>query len=245
MIRVTVIDDNIEICAHIESCLHQFELKYNQEIEVEPYTSSDAFLQAIQQNHEVYDLIFLDVELDQKSGIDLANYIRYEKKDELQQIVFISGKSSYSLSLHDVHPLDFLIKPFSEIDLERVMTRYLKISGRWTDSFFYQQGGDTIKIKVSEIWYFSVLNKEVMMHTNSGIVSFHGSLREIDKQLRKDSFLYIHHSYLVNPEYVKIFEYDQVTLYDDTVLPIGSSRRVDICKKRMEWQNARKGKRLI
>ena len=105
-----------------------------------------------------------------------------------------------------------MIKPFSEIDLERVMTRYLKISGRWTDSFFYQQGGDTIKIKVSEIWYFSVLNKEVMMHTNSGIVSFHGSLREIDKQLRKDSFLYIHRSYLVNPEYVKIFEYDQVTL---------------------------------
>ena len=88
MIRVTVIDDNIEICAHIESCLHQFELKYNQEIEVEPYTSSDAFLQAIQQNHEVYDLIFLDVELDQKSGIDLANYIRLYFWKKLLQSFF-------------------------------------------------------------------------------------------------------------------------------------------------------------
>ena len=101
MIRIAVVDDDIKICSHIERYMTSFSKKYNQKIEVEPYTSSEGFFKSIQENHEVYDLIFLDIEVDEKTGIDIAKYIRYVMQDELQQIVYISGKTDYSLSLHD------------------------------------------------------------------------------------------------------------------------------------------------
>lgn len=240
VIRIAVVDDVVEICSHIERYMQHFSLKYDQKIEVEPYTSSSAFFKGIKENHEVYDLIFLDIELDEKTGIDIANYIRYEQQDELQQIVYISGKSTYSLALHDTHPLDFLVKPLQENKLEKIMLRFLKISGRWTDTFSYQIGRDIIKVKIIDIQYFIVNNKEIIIHTIHGEDTFHGSLKQIERQLRKYNFLYIHRSYLVNAAYIKIYEYDRVILYDETYLPIGSSKRAEICRKRMELQRFKK-----
>ena len=104
MIRIAVVDDDIKICSHIERYMTSFSKKYNQKIEVEPYTSSEGFFKSIQENHEVYDLIFLDIEVDEKTGIDIAKYIRYVMQDELQQIVYISGKlitvSHYMILTH-------------------------------------------------------------------------------------------------------------------------------------------------
>lgn len=219
----------------------KFLSKYNQKIEVEPYTSSEGFFKSIQENHEVYDLIFLDIEVDEKTGIDIAKYIRYVMQDELQQIVYISGKTDYSLSLHDTHPLDFIVKPIKDEQLEKVIIRYMKISGHWTNVFSYQVGRDTVKIKINEIRYFSVVNKDVVIHTIKDEDCFRGSIREIEESLRKYNFLYIHRSYLVNPMYIKIYEYDQVILNDGkTKLPIGSSKRAEICKKRIELQRIKK-----
>ena len=240
MIRIAIVDDDVQICSHIEKYMLNFSVKHNRKVEVEPYTSSSAFFKAISENNEVYDLIFLDIELDEKTGIDIAEFIRYVKHDELQQIIYISGNSSYSISLHDTHPLDFIVKPIHDEQLEKVIVRYLKISGHWTDTFSYQIGGDIINVKISDIRFFSVVNKEIIIHTTTGEESFRGSLHDIEQQLRQYNFLYIHRSYLVNSIYIKIFEYDQVILSDKTKLPIGSSRRVEICKKRMELQRVKK-----
>lgn len=114
MLRVAVIDDQIGVCSYIEECLTEISRRIGQPIETEPYTRSSTFLEALRARHEVFDLIFLDIELDESSGIDIANVIRYEILDELQPIVYISGKTEYSLSLHDSHPLGFLIKPLQQ-----------------------------------------------------------------------------------------------------------------------------------
>lgn len=242
MIRIAVVDDDVYICSHIENYMMSFSENHNQKVEVEPYSTSEAFFYAIKENNEVYDLIFLDIELDEKTGIDIAEYIRYEKQDEMQQIVYISGKSSYSLALHDTHPLDFIVKPIRNEQLEKVIIRFLKISGDWTDTFSYNVGGDTIKVKINEIKYFSVENKDIIIHTVSNDDYFRGSLRDIEKELKQYGFMYIHRSYLVNSAYVKIFEYDQVILTDGiTKLPIGSSKRTEICRKRMEIKKNMKG----
>lgn len=241
MIRIAIVDDDIKICSHIERYMISFSQKYSQKIEVEPYTASKGFFKAIQENHEVYDLIFLDIEIDEKTGIDIAEYIRYVMQDELQQIVYISGKSEYSLALHDTHPLAFVIKPIKDEQLEKIIMRYMKISENWTDIFSYQIGRDIIKVKIHEIMYFSVVNKNVIIHTQGGEDCFRSSIREIEESLRKYNFLYIHRSYLVNPMYIKILEYDQVILTDGkTKLPIGSSKRAEICKKRIELQRKKK-----
>ena len=95
MIRIAIVDDNIEICSYLEKILLHYAEKINEKIEVEPYTNSKSFFAALNKS-EAFDLIYLDIEIDNQTGIDIANHIRSVLEDELQQIVYIL---SYYLSL--------------------------------------------------------------------------------------------------------------------------------------------------
>ena len=86
MIRIAIVDDIIEICSSLERILLHYAEKIDEKIEVEPYTSSETFFSALD-NNETFDLIYLDIEIDNKTGIDIANHIRSVMDDELQQIV--------------------------------------------------------------------------------------------------------------------------------------------------------------
>lgn len=229
MIRIAIIDDNTVICSFLEDMLVKFGEKYNVEVEIEPYSSGEDFIAAVS-SRQVFDLIFLDIELDQLSGIDVARCIRQTLDDDNQQIVFISAKEQYSLELHKFHPLDFLIKELKEDDIERVFVRYLKISGLFNDTITIKSGRDILKVKIRDIKYLTVVNRIVyiILKDNKQIEYYSTLNKEYKEQLASFDFLFVHKQYIVNPHYVSIYEYDKVILNDGTIIPIGSSRRKEI-----------------
>ena len=60
---------------------------------------------------QIFDLIFLDIELKKKSGLDVSNYIRNELGNESVQIAYISAKTGYAMDLFEFRPINFLVKP--------------------------------------------------------------------------------------------------------------------------------------
>lgn len=229
MLRIAIVDDNTAICSFIEDILTKSREKYNIGVEIEPYLSGEDFIEALN-SRQVFDLIFLDIELNELSGIDVARCIRQFLGDEMQQIVFISAKEQYSLELHSFHPLDFLIKELKTEDVEKVFVRYLKIAGLYNDTFTVKSGRDTQKIKIKDIKYLTVVNRIVyiILRDNKQIEYYSTLNKEYKEQLAAFNFLFVHKQYIVNPQYVRIYEYDKVILNDGTVIPIGSSRRKDI-----------------
>lgn len=229
MIRIAIVDDNTAICSFIEDILTESAEKYNIEMEIEPYLSGEVFIKALNSG-QAFDLIFLDIELNQISGIDVARCIRNYLDDDIQQIIFISAKEQYSLELHSFHPLDFLIKELKTEDVEKVFVRYLKIAGLYNDTFTVKSGRDTQKIKIKDIKYLTVVNRIVyiILKDNKQIEYYSTLNKEYKEQLAAFNFLFVHKQYIVNPQYISIYEYDKVTLNDGTVIPIGSSRRKEI-----------------
>lgn len=160
MIRIAVVDDVCEVCTQLEKYLLQLSDKYNQEIEVEPFYSGKSICDALKK-HDSYDLIFLDIELDQISGIDVGKFIRDTLEDELQLLVYISANSQYSLQLHQMHPLDFLIKEIQFSDVDEIFKRFLKLQKKWSDVFEYKYGHDSMMVKVKNIRYLKVENRMI------------------------------------------------------------------------------------
>ena len=76
-----------------------------------------------------YDLIFLDIEFPKMDGIEIGKYIREIKKDNITQIVYVSGRKKYAMALFPVRPLDFIVKPLEDKQLERVIDIYIDIMG--------------------------------------------------------------------------------------------------------------------
>ncbi len=229
MTRIAIVDDNTAICSFLEDILVKSGEKYNVEMEIEPYLSGEDFIDSLNSG-QVFDLVFLDIELNQINGIDVARCIRQSLDDDNQQIVFISAKEQYSLELHKFHPLDFLVKELKEDDVERVFLRFLKISGLFNDTFTVKNGRDTLKIKIKDIKYLTVINRIVyiILKDNKQIEYYSTLNKEYKDHLASFNFLFVHKQYIVNPQYVSIYEYDKVILNDGIVIPIGSSRRKEI-----------------
>jgi len=187
-----------------------------------------------------YDLIFLDIEMSRLSGVQVGAAIRDVYQDELTQIVYISAKSEYAIELFDSNPLNFLVKPISYNDIEKVIEKFAKVTGNWSDVFTYKYGHDTYKMKLKDIIYLESSGKKIIIHAKSKNDEYYGSIEEAyESQLKRYGFLFIHRAYVVNYDHVTAFEYEQLTLSDKTTLPIGQARRKEIRNRQQELEKRR------
>ncbi|USG66547.1 response regulator [Brevibacillus ruminantium] len=71
------------------------------------------------------DAVFLDIEMPKMGGIQLAEKLK-EQNEELQ-VVFTTAYPDYAVDAFRVHAVDYLLKPVTSEDLERVAARLLKL----------------------------------------------------------------------------------------------------------------------
>lgn len=83
-------------------------------ISIDNFINAESFLFQWS-DYDQYDIIFLDVELDKMSGIELSNIIR--ERNKVVDIVFVTGFFKYALHGYRVGALQYLIKPIDKLDL--------------------------------------------------------------------------------------------------------------------------------
>ncbi|MCM1228148.1 MAG: response regulator transcription factor [Clostridium sp.] len=178
---------------------------------------------------EFFDLIFLDIEMDGFSGIDVSNSIRNIMKNESTQIAYISGNKEYAIEIFDYDPLYFLHKPLSREKIEKVFLKLMNRLHLKAEAFSYKSGYETVKVPIKDIIYFEIDNHQVIIHyylqNSCKNDYFYGSLDHIQEQLKSYRFLRIHKSYLVNPLHIKKYAYDKIQMSTEIVLPIAQSKR--------------------
>lgn len=179
------------------------------------------------QEENPLDVLFLDIELWKMTGIEAGSFIRNRLEDRRLQIVYISGKASYAWSLFKTQPLDFLVKPIRQEQVDVVLDLAVKILGRNETKFAYQSGRDYYYIPYGDIRYFVSEGRKIRIVTTQGEKEFYGKLRELEKTLPKD-FLKIHQSYLVHTLFVARYAYDEVELTDGTILSISKKYRKQV-----------------
>lgn len=181
------------------------------------------------------DILFLDIELYQKSGIDVGNFIRENDAYETH-IVFVSSKQEYALQLFRIQPIDFLIKPVSKERLKEVLLRSIRQKGLSKSVFEYQKDGVFYRIPCQKILYFASDNKKVSIVMNDKMnqalypSEFYGKLKTVFESLPEQFFM-IHQSYLINLEHVSEYSYEAVRMDNGDVLTISKPYRKDMRRK--------------
>ncbi len=143
------------------------------------------------------------------------------------QIIYISGNSSYARDLFKTQPMDFLVKPVTQQDIDGTLDLAVKILKKGTEKFEFRIGRDYYYVPFGSILYFTSEGRKIKIFTIHGEQEFYGKLRDVSQRL-PGRFLSIHHSYIVNPEYVIRYAYDFVELTDGTILPISKANRKQV-----------------
>jgi DNA-binding LytR/AlgR family response regulator len=233
MLNIAICDDENAICNQLENIILDISPKYNMKIEIDIfYTAENLYKNLLNKNK--YDLIFLDIELKYMSGVQLGKKIREDINDQITQIIYISSKTSYAMELFSIRPLDFLIKPISTKKVDKTFSTAMKLIKNKNNFFNYQKEKECHRIPITDILYFESNNRQINIYTLNGKYSFYGTLKEIFNRLNDYGFVFIHRSYLININHVKIFKYNKVTLTDNTILNITQTFRKNLRELQMK-----------
>lgn len=229
--NIAICDDQLDICGQlellVEKILKNKKVKYN----IDVYSSGIELCKEMSETE--YQLVFLDVEMPEKNGVEIGRYIREKLKNEKIQIAYISSKEESAMSLFKLRPINFLIKPLRMEQIEKVIDKYIVVSEIHNYFFEWQKGKEHYKIPMDKINYFEISGRKIHMLAENMQDEFYGSIEEINDRLNKEKFLFIHKSTIVNYDYVKKISYEQVEMVDGRVFSISQSRRKSI-KKQLE-----------
>lgn len=229
MYNIGICDDGKNICSSLEKMILQYMEDKSIPVEIKVWYSGEKLCDYLRERQQV-DILFLDIELFKMTGIETGNFIRNSLEDRNMQIIYISGKSSYAQELFKTQPMDFLVKPITQEDINETLNLAIKILKKNMGKFEFQIGYDFYYISFGNILYFSSEGRKIKIFTIHGEKQFYGKLKDVSKKL-PDGFLNIHHSYVINQTYVMHYAYDAVELTNGTILPISKANRKQVREK--------------
>lgn len=152
------------------------------------------------------DLMFLDINMPKVNGIE---FLRVSKS--LPLTIMTTAYSEYAIESYELNVLDYLLKPFS-------FNRFLQSAYRAKeyyemvcatkntleqDYFFVKSDGRIEKIFYHDLICVEAMQNYVMLHTSHGKKIVYLTLKLMEDQLPKSSFVKIHKSTMVNLSKVK------------------------------------------
>lgn len=235
MLHIAICNNLNECKSNLESCLLKIEEIYNEKMDIEVFYSQSEFFGAFEKKY--YDVVYIDIEFDQENGIKTGEKIRDEYLDDNIQIIFSSNSEKYAMSLFKTRPMDFLIKPLKFTQVFESIITLKRLLNRQGDFFEFKSGYESYKIPLSDIIYFENSNRKVNVITGNLRNSFYGSLDNIKETACIKHFIQIHKSYLVNMDYIKKYEYHQITMNNGDILPISQPNRKQIRMQRLQFES--------
>lgn len=224
MINIAICDDDLIFASKIETMLLEIAKKQLVELNIEVFSDGSELWKDIS-NGNIYELLYLDIEMVKLNGIDVAKKIR--ENDPNAILIYISNYENYFIELFEVEPFRFIKKP---VDAQLFMDYFNKAYERLIQDetyFEYRFNKVPCKLPIKNIIYFESSGRLINIKHKDGDGKFYGKLNIIEKQLMdgKIPFLRIHQSYLVNYRFVCKISFSRVILFDGTILQISEDRQ--------------------
>jgi DNA-binding LytR/AlgR family response regulator len=177
----------------------------------------------------VVDLLFLDIEMPQVSGIELLRSLKNRP-----QVIFTTAYREYAFEAFDLDVIDYLLKPIS---FERFLRAIGKIkqlrqhiesihskvtaAPSFEDAFLYlKENREMVKVFLNDIFYIESLRDYVRVKTSKGEVITYQKISYLEQKLPGNKFIRIHRSFIVSIDKVISYTSSNVKI-NTTEIPIG------------------------
>lgn len=203
--KILILDDEYEQRRYLKSILEAENQDY---LVFEAATYEEAkelsFLNDI-------DLFILDIELEYKSGIELAKELRILPQYKYAWILFITAHGEYIHNVvNDIQCIGYIVKPFEKDEINSLIKKYIntKILPNSLEKHYLNlnKKGISIRIAVDDILYVEVFNKKctffIKANLDNPLEISKMTLNKLVSLLPDNSFLRCHRSYLVNKKYL-------------------------------------------
>jgi len=177
-------------------------------------------------NREKVDLIFLDINMPDISGMQLVQTL-----SPRPMIIFTTAYSHYAVESYGLNALDYLLKP---ITFERFLAAINKAAGTLPSkssasnedepTVFIKSGPQTYQVKVADILYLEKDGNYITVHLKDKNILIRENMGDIFDLVPAADFLRVHKSYVVAIKHITMIEVHQLIINNEKI-PIGSTYR--------------------
>ncbi|MCX4269135.1 MAG: LytTR family DNA-binding domain-containing protein [Lachnospiraceae bacterium] len=205
--NIAVVDDEEAIREQINN----FIKKRNPDFNISGFATGEELLAA----EKDFDMIFLDIQMEGISGIEVARTFRQSGVDVV--LIFITGIKEYVFEAFDVSAFHYLLKPIEEQKFLEVLSRAAeevrKRKGQKERQIFIRAKNQGYTLSLNNILYIESRGKKVEIHTSDmeDVIASYITMDELERQLR-DSFYRCHRGYLVNMAHIARYDSDSIFL---------------------------------
>lgn len=185
-------------------------------------------------NKERVDLIFLDINLPEISGIQLYKSLNYSPL-----VIFTTAYPEFAAESYEYNAVDYLVKP---IKYDRFLKAVNKASGLITtssdsipqevkpvqkskdDCIYIKSGNQLVKVFPNEILYIEAAGNYMFFHTREKKVMSLLNAKEVLELLPRNNFVRIHKSFIISLDHIDAIERHDV-IVNGKRIPIGITYR--------------------
>ena len=207
-IQAMICDDEAAFCKET----HEYLQKYCDEHGLQLFCDVFSSPEEAMRSKKEYNIAFLDVEMGEISGLDIAEKLRERNRRVI--IFFITAYEKYIDDALNLFALRFLSKPLEYTRFYSGLDRAVElIRANTSEVYIHADNGAKRRINTSDIIYIESIVRRIKVVTEEGV--FYISNNSIDdwmKQLIYGSFYRIHKSFIVNMDAIDEYSRDYVIM---------------------------------
>jgi two-component system, LytTR family, response regulator len=174
-------------------------------------------------NHSV-DLLYLDVEMPEITGLDLIRAL-----DSPPLVILVTGNAEYAVEAFELDVVHFLVKPVEYADFLRATARARRriasaLSRGPNRHFFAPIDGRLTQVDLTEVLRFEAQDDVVVMHTTRRSHRLPTTMKALEERLPPDAFVRVHRSHIVRIDRIVDIEETNLVIGRE-VIPISGNRR--------------------
>ena len=212
MLRIAIVEDDEKELLDLKYIIKKWFDEKQLPCEIDTYHLGDDFINQFDET-EAYHLIFLDIDMPGKNGMETATFIR--EKDTQVLLVFVTYMVQYAVQGYAVSACDFIVKPVLEEQLSTKLEQIIPKIKLRKSVLTIQSKTELIRLKTADITYIEVYGRKLIFHTNQGRIEAYGSLKKMQEILQYNDFVKCNKCYLVNLFYVNRIEDNIVKVGED------------------------------
>lgn len=166
--KIAVCDDSDVDRQYIVNMVSHWAKECGHAVLTDTFPSAESFLFSCEEKND-YDILLLDIEMGEMDGVTMARQLR--GRNDVIQIVFITGYSDYIAEGYEVSALHYLMKPVKAEKLFSVLDRAAEKIAKNEKVLNLETGGELVRIPIYQIRYAEVYGNYVTIHARTDVTA--------------------------------------------------------------------------
>src|SRR3954468_21485491 len=195
---------------------------------------SDATEALISLNNTSIDLLLLDIEMPDMTGLDLIKKLGNNKP----LIIFTTAKKDYAVEAFELNVVDYMVKPIAlprfkqavEKAGEAIESNKEEVKVEEQGFVFVKDNGVLKRISIDDILFLEAMGDYVKVHTAQKFHVVHATLKSIEEKLPASKFIRVHRSYIVAINKIDYIQEGTITI-GKTTIPVADTHKSNLNRR--------------